>query len=312
MDIAWLEVFRAIARTGSFTAAAADLGYTQSAVSRQVAALESEMDSVLFHRLARGVRLTESGRFLLSHAEAVLGRLDEAKKDIKDLVRLSAGRLRIGSFATVGVTLVPRAIAEFRSAHPDVLVTHLDGFTRDLARQVAHDDLDLAVINGYPSQLAALPPLTVRKLCDEPMYVALPAGHHFARRRRLRLVELSDENWIAGNPTPEETLIGAALRQGFSPRITYVVREWTAKQGFVAAGLGVTLVPALARASVRDDVALVAVDAGSTPLRGIYAATAAEVEPSPAVARFMSVLCEQTAALAKKLNIQIPKEDHLP
>ncbi|ADD43593.1 LysR family transcriptional regulator [Stackebrandtia nassauensis] len=306
METAWLEVFRAIARTGSFTAAAKDLGYTQSAISRHVAALESEMDAVLFHRLARGVRLTEPGRFLLGHAEAVLARLNEAKKDIGDVRRLAAGRVRVGSFATVGVTLVPQAIARFTAAHPDVTVTHLDDLTRQLAPRVARDELDVAVLNGYPPQIAALPPLSLRKLCDEPMSVALPAGHRLADRRRVRLTELADENWIAGNPTPEDTLISAALRQGFAPRIAYVAREWTAKQGFVAAGLGVTLIPALAAASIRPDIALVPVDSATTPVRGIYAATAPEIEPAPAVRAFVDVLCAQAERLVKELNIQIP------
>lgn len=305
METAWLEVFRAIAHAGSFTAAAKDLGYTQSAISRHIAALESEMDAVLFHRLARGVRLTEPGRFLLGHAEAVLIRIDEAKKDIGELGRLAAGRVRVGSFATAGVTLVPQAIARFSVSHPDVTITHIDDLTRQLASLVARDDVDVAVLNGYPPQIVALPDLTLRKLCDEPMFVALPPGHRLTDRREVELSELADENWIAGKPTPEDTLISAALRQGFAPRIAYVVREWTAKQGFVAAGLGVTLIPALAAASVRPDLALVPVDAASTPVRGIYAATAAQTAPAPAVQAFVDVLSEQVERLVEELNVHL-------
>lgn len=309
METAWLEVFRAIARTGSFTAAAADLGYTQSAVSRQVAALETELGAVLFHRQARGVRLTEPGRFLLGHAEAVLGRLAEARQDIRDVRRLAAGRVRIGSFATVGVTLVPQAIAAFGHRYPDVALTHVDGLSRELAARVATDELDLAVVNGYPEQIAALPPLRLRKLCDEPMLIALPRGHRLADRDHVALSDLADEPWIAGNPDPRKTLISAALGHGFSPRIAHVVKEWTAKQGFVAAGLGVTPIPALAAESVRADVVLVPMDPQTTPIRGVYAATAADVEPAPATSAFAEVLAERTGRLAAKLNIQIPGSD---
>ncbi|HZE40926.1 MAG TPA: LysR substrate-binding domain-containing protein [Stackebrandtia sp.] len=290
MDTAWLEVFRAVARRGSFTEAAKTLGYTQSAVSRQVAALESDMDTVLFDRLARGVRLTESGRFLLDHAEAVLDRLDGARHDVRAWKSLRAGRVRVGSFATAGVSLVPAAIARLRAAHPDVTVTHADGLARELAARLASSDLDVAVLNGYPDQIAALPAARLRHLCDEPMLVALPAGHRLARRTTVRLGELADEAWIAGSSSPEETLISAAARQGFRPRISYVVREWIAKQGFVAAGLGVTLVPALAVDSARPDIAVVPLHPKDTPLRGIYAATIADGTPSPAAARLVDVL----------------------
>lgn len=310
MDTTWLAVFRAIADTGSFTGAAHRLGYTQSAVSRQVAALESELGTVLFHRRARGVRLTEPGRFLLGHADAVLNRLAEAEQDIRDLRRLAAGRVRIGSFATVGVSLVPRSIGAFGRRYPDVAISHTDGLSRQLAARVAADELDVAVLNGYPEQIAALPPLRLRKLCDEPMYIALPRGHRLADREHLTLADLAAEPWIAGSADPHKTLISATARHGFTPRIAHVVREWTAKQGFVAAGLGVTPVPALAAASARADVVLVPMDPATTPMRGVYAATAAEIEPSEATRAFVEVLAEQTRALAVELNIRIPESDH--
>src|SRR4029453_6666541 len=99
MEIIWLRVFREVARQGSFTAAADALRYTQSAVSRQIAALESDTGATLFDRVPRGVRLTDEGRCLLEHADAVLGRLDSARRDLAALRDLDGGRLRIGAFA---------------------------------------------------------------------------------------------------------------------------------------------------------------------------------------------------------------------
>ncbi|MGH8795275.1 MAG: LysR family transcriptional regulator [Stackebrandtia sp.] len=290
MDTAWLEVFRQIARCGSFTAAARAAGYTQSAISRQISALESEVGAQLFDRQARGVQLTEAGRFLLAHAEAVLDRLDAAKRDLTALSRLEAGRLRVGSFATAGVALLPQAIAEFRAAHPGVAISHADGLSARLVEAVAADDLDVAVVTGYPDQIDDFENVRLHALLDEPMLVALPGGHRLAGRESVRLSELENESWIAGSAAVEETLIRAALRREFRPDVAYVVRDWIAKQGFVAAGLGVTLVPALAVDSVRADVALARLDEPDVPTRGIRAALPDDRAGAPAAAAFVSQL----------------------
>lgn len=113
-----LRVFVEVARLGSFTAAAQTMGYTQSAISRQISALENEAGTALFDRLPRGVRPTEPGRRLLGHAEAVLERLDAARRELTDLRDLATGRLRVGTFATAAAALVPKAIAAFRTTYP--------------------------------------------------------------------------------------------------------------------------------------------------------------------------------------------------
>src|SRR5256885_7056570 len=123
LDIVWLEVFREVARRGSFTAAALALSYTQSAVSRQIAALELDTGTTLFDRVPRGVRLTDEGRCLLDHAEVVLGRLDTARRDLAALRDLDTGRLRVGAFATADAALVPRALAAFHSQYPSVMLS---------------------------------------------------------------------------------------------------------------------------------------------------------------------------------------------
>ncbi len=100
----------------------------------------------------------------------------------------------------------------------------------------------------------------------------------------------ADADWIAGSARPEGTLLDAAVRQGFQPRVAHVVAEWTAKQGYVAAGLGVTLVPALAAASVRPDVALLPVHAEDAPPRAVYAATVRGRSRTAAVRAFVTAL----------------------
>ncbi|WP_419998424.1 LysR family transcriptional regulator [Streptomyces boninensis] len=299
MDTAWLEVFRSVARHGSFTAAGAELGYTQSAVSRQVSALEAEFGAALFDRLPRGVRLTDAGRTALAHAGAALERLDAARRDLAAQRGLAAGRLRLGAFATAGAALVPRAIAGFRTDHPDVDITHTEGYSRDHVTALQAGDLDLAVVSGYADRLAAFAPVDLTHLLDEPVLVALPADHRLARRRTLRLAELADEPWIAGSTDASETLISACLREGFQPRIDIVAREWIAKFGFVAAGFGITLVPALAAGALPPGLALVALRAQDAPVRSVYAAAPRGTARPPAVSGFLPYLRRAARRLAR-------------
>jgi len=287
VETGWLEVFRAVADTGSFTAAAGQLGYTQSAVSRQIAALETDLGAVLFDRLPRGARLTEAGRRLIDHTGPVLDRLDTARRELSDLRDLSAGQLRLGAFPTADADLVPRALAEFRARHPEIEVFHRDGLTAELVAALRSGDLDLAVINGYPDRIATLDGIELVHLWDEPILVALPPGHRMANRRTVRLAELAGEDWIAASTDPRETLISAFLRQDFRPTIAYTIADWTAKLGFVAAGLGITLLPALGATGVRPDLRLVSLHRDDAPVRGVYAGTVGSTDSATAFVPYL-------------------------
>src|SRR5829696_7183261 len=120
LDVRRLKVLREVAARGSFSAAAETLSFTQSAVSQQVAALERESGTKLVERGARGVRLTEAGRALVEHADAILARLEDAEEELAAIAGLRGGRLRIASFQSAGATLVPRALAQFHKRFPDV------------------------------------------------------------------------------------------------------------------------------------------------------------------------------------------------
>ena len=289
MDTALLEVFLEVARRESFTAAAGALGYTQSAISRQIATLETAVGAPLFDRLPRGVRLTAEGRALQPHAAAVVGRLRAAVGDIRAVGTLGGGRLRLGAIPTADMALMPQAIAAFRTAHPAVAVTLAEGLTKDLVVAVRVGDLDLAVI-GTAGAEPVFDGVRLHRLMADPLAVALPHGHPLADREMLRLADLEDESWIAGQPRPEDTLIAGVQGGEFRPRIDYVVLEWAAKQGFVAAGLGVTLIPSLAAASVRPDVVVVALDPTEVAPRSVFAATPEGVADSAAVAAFLELL----------------------
>ncbi|CAL9440463.1 HTH-type transcriptional regulator GltC [Streptomyces sp. enrichment culture] len=295
----WLRVFLEVARHGSFTVAARALGWTQSAVSRQIAALEAELGGgPLFDRLPRGVRLTEAGRSLVPHAEAVVAALLEARRELEALREAAAGRLRFGAFATADAALVPHALALFRARRPRVRVTREEGFTPALLDRLAGGLLDLAVVST--TGRAPLDSYELHHLLDEPLYVAVAADHALAGQDGpVPLGRFADADWICGSARPEGTLLEVALRQGFRPRVAHVVGEWTAKQGYVAAGLGVTLVPALAAGSVRPDVRLLRVLDTGGPARAVYAASVRGRHPTPAAAAFLAALREAAARIPR-------------
>lgn len=291
MDVHQLRTFCGIAEWGSITAAAEELGYTQSAVSRQISALESSVGARLFDRRARGMHLTEHGRCLLPHARSVLDGLGAAQRALSELDKLEHGRLRVGAFATANAALIPNALAAFRHDHPGVSLSLVEGSTHRQLRWLDADAVDVAVVSAFPDQSLPDADVELVHLLDDPMLIALPRTHPLARRRRLRLSELAEEHWVSSDPSIDDHQLGPArLRPPFAPVVDFVVHEWTAKLGFVAAGLGITLVPSLAARAARADVALVALHPEERSYRRIYAAVGRTRSKAPATGAFLAVL----------------------
>ncbi|MGW7380113.1 LysR substrate-binding domain-containing protein [Streptomyces sp. NPDC054794] len=166
--------------------------------------------------------------------------------------------------------------------------------------RLADGHLDLAVVST--AVRAPLEAYELHHLLDESLYVAVSAGHPLTGEDGpVRLGRLADADWISESSRPEGTLLDAALRQGFRPRVTHVVAEWTAKQGYVAAGLGVALVPALAAESVRPDVTLLPVLDEDAPARAVYAATPRGRSPASATAAFLAGLREAAARIPRPM-----------
>ncbi|WP_433057546.1 LysR family transcriptional regulator [Dactylosporangium sp. CS-033363] len=291
MQTEMLEVFREVARQRSITGAAATLRYTQSAVSRQMAALEAEFGARLFDRLPRGVALTAEGRCLLEHASAVLDRLSSARRDVRAVRDALIGRLRVGAFATADAAVVPRALARFRASHPGVEISLVEGLTSRLLGALLVGDADVVLVNASADRPFADERFRLHHLVDEPLLLAVAAGHPLARPGRVvRLAGVADEAWIAGSARAEDTLLAASARRGFTPRIEFVVQEWTAKFGFVAAGLGVTLVPGLAARTAPAGVVLLPLDPEEVPHRTVMAATLAGRTVPAVVEAFLATL----------------------
>ncbi len=310
MDTGQLVAFREVAGRGSFTAAGEALQFTQSAISRQIAGLEGEMGALLFDRLPRrGVRLTDAGRSLLPHAEAVLERLGAAQHELDALGRLDAGHLRVGAFPTANAELVPRALAAFRAQHPNVSPSLIEGTSPRQLERLRAGELHLAVVSSDARLPLDGEGVELAHLIDEPMLVALPRSHRLASRRALRLAELTGESWIVGDRSVFDPLLTLAPELAERGRIEFVAREWTAKQGLVAAGFGVTLVPALAVSTVRGEVALVALHGDDAPARAVHVATPKGAAAPPAAGAFIPLLRRVVTELAgemRKRGLRLP------
>ncbi|MFD9424365.1 MULTISPECIES: LysR family transcriptional regulator [unclassified Streptomyces] len=252
-----LRLFVTVAESGSFTEAAVRLSYTQSAVSRRIAALEQRAGGALFDRLPRGVRLNPAGRTLHRHALEVLDRLARAERELAVLQAGLGGLLHVGAFATANISLMPGALRALRDARPEVEVVAAEGPTDTLMRRLSDGALDLAVVSDYPSGLPQADGVTTTVLCEDELCVALPRGHRLAGAGRIDLRELRDEAWLQSAYGDRPTMLAdACVRAGFSPRKIIRIAEWTGKFGYVAAGLGVALVPSLAARAVPGTLAV--------------------------------------------------------
>jgi DNA-binding transcriptional LysR family regulator len=180
LTIAGMRVVREVAAHGSFTGAADALGYTQSAISRQVAAMELAAGSPLFERHARGVRPTAAGVILLRHAATVLQGVEAAQLELTGMDQRLAGRLAVGVFPAALGVVVPRALAALRAGHPAIDIRLREGTTPAHLRRLRAGALDIAVIGAGPDLAYELEGLTVDELLTGDLLLAVGAGHHFA------------------------------------------------------------------------------------------------------------------------------------
>ena len=195
LDVRKLAALREIATRGSFSAAARELNYSQSAISQQVAQLEREVGALLIERRGRRIRLTPAGQALADRAGPILRDLREAEAELEAITGLSRGPLRLAVFASAAATVVPPAIARFRAGHPGVAITMTIADSGAAVSQVAKGEADIAIINK-PDTFTAGRAVVVCRLLEDPMRVALPLGHRLAERQSLRLSDLSAEPWI--------------------------------------------------------------------------------------------------------------------
>jgi molybdate transport repressor ModE-like protein len=293
LDVRRLRVLAEVARRGSLSAAAEALDYTPSAVSQQVAALEREVGATLLERGARGVTLTEPGAVLVRHTERLMSGLEAAEAEVQALADVRSGLLRLGWFTTAGATLMPRAIAAFRSRYPDVRLTLFEADPDECEARLRSGELDMALIYEFTLEAPVAPDLPQTELLLDRLRVALPLSHPLASRRRVRLRELEGTPWIQGVRAGSTLAIlpQACRAAGFEPEIAFRTEDHGAVEGLVAAGVGAGLVPELMLASARPDVALCEVSEPALE-RWVRAALPPGRYRSPAAEAMIEVLRE--------------------
>ncbi|GAA3842092.1 LysR family transcriptional regulator [Saccharothrix violaceirubra] len=291
LDVRRLQVLRAVVTTGSITAAATNLGYTPSAISQQVAALEKQAGLALLDRVGRGVRPTVAGRLLTEHAGRITERIVEAEAALADLRAGRTGRLRVRYFATAGAALVPPAVAAFRTGHPDVQLDLKLTEPDDPMVEVEAGRADIAVVIPVPG-VAAPRGVHLEHMLDDPYVAVLPRGHALARKRVVDLADLADEPWVDAVVPPgpcRDIVLDACAGAGFSPNIVVEADDHPTAQGFVAAGLGVTIAPRLSLDVVHHGVVVRRLR-HPEPMRTICVAVRDEAVGSPAVTSLIEAL----------------------
>lgn len=292
MELRHLRYFLAVAEELHFGRAAARLGIAQPPLSQQIRQLEEELGTALLVR-ARPLALTEPGRVLLAEARGILQRVARVKPAVERAARGETGSLAVGVVASATYGVFPRMFRRFRTRHPEVALTLAVMSSGEQAAALRAGQIQLGI---------ARPPfgdetLRVETLLEEPVVVALPGGHPLAARSALRLRALADEPFVLfprdRHPGWSDFVQGLCREAGFQPRIAQEATELAAAMALVAAGEGVTLVPASVQDLRRTGVAYRALTPSpQTPLVALYRP---EPEVLPVIPRFLSVAREVLA-----------------
>ncbi|MBO1416724.1 LysR family transcriptional regulator [Streptomyces sp. FH025] len=285
-----MQVLCAVVDHGSVSGAATALGYTPSAVSQQVATLERETGTALLERIGRGVRPTAAGLLLAGHAAAIDRQIAEAGAALADLRAGRSGSLTVRYFATAGAALVAPAVAAFRREYPGVRLDLGVTDPEDPLTEVRDGRADLAVLvrpEGAPGATG----LRLVHLRDDPYRAVLPRGHRLAARRVLDLAELAEEPWVGAEPPGpcREIVRGACDAAGFRPATAVDSSDYPTAQGFVAAGLGVALVPELGLAQRHPGVSVRRLR-GPAPVRALHAAVRESAWGQPVLGALVAAL----------------------
>jgi len=290
LDVRRMQVLRAVVTSGSVTAAATHLGYTPSAVSQQIAVLERQAGVPLLERVGRGVQPTPAGLLLTEYAARIGREVAEAETALADLRAGRTGSLTVRYFPTAGADLVAPAVARLRREHPGVRIDLGLVDPGDPLPEVEKGRADLAIVVRPRGQ--GREGLRLVHLRDDPYRAVLPKGHRLAAKRVLDLTDLAGEPWV-GSESPDgsclELILRACAAAGFSPAVVVQSEDYATAQGFVAAGLGVSLLPLAALAHHHPGVVVRKVR-GPEPVRAVHAAVRETSLRQPALRGLLDAL----------------------
>ncbi len=243
-----LRTLLAVLEAGSHSAAAKELGYTTSAVSQQIAALEKALGVALFERGARNLWPTPAGVAMAGHARTLLTQLAHAEDEMSSYAHGDRGRLKVGASGTVAAQLLPKAMARILDRRPEAELRVEDIQSAELPDAVLSGEVDLGIVYEYPLLPAKRhSDLKYRLVLDEEL-VVLRGGPNTERDERVRLEVLAEAVWAtnASGSDSEQVLQLLCAEVGFSPRIRFNSNDFDVIRGIVSEQLAVALVPALA------------------------------------------------------------------
>jgi LysR family hydrogen peroxide-inducible transcriptional activator len=244
MEVHQLRYFAALARTGNFSRAAEQCRVSQPSLSQQIQKLEEEVGERLFDRRGRATRLTAHGETLRHHAIKILDELEAAKRAIAEGQSLVHGTLALGVLPTIAPYFLPPILADFAGRYPGVHLLIQEDTTARLLELVLSYELDCAIVS-LPIQDGRL---EIERIFTEELLLALPPGHRLARRRRLTPADFETERLIVmkeGHCLGDQVL-GFCERREIRPAIAFRSAQLETIQALVRAGLGLSLVPAMA------------------------------------------------------------------
>jgi len=290
-----LNVLRVVAARGTVTAAAETLSYSPSAVSHQLRSLADDLGVPLLEREGRGIRLTAAAQVLLNHADDLFARWEEIRSELAATDPAQVTSFRLCGFSTAASALMPYVAAEVRVHHPRCRVRIIEADPEECFDLLLAQHADLAVVVAT----AAIPPsgdprFDQEPLLDDPLDLLVPADHPLATRSSALLSEAADEPWImdrAGRPL-HGLVVSACAAAGFTPSVAHESTEWDTGAALVGAGLGVALIPRLARIPTGDRIVRVPLRGDPTPARRILTAVPSGGRDHPAVTTALTALEE--------------------
>jgi DNA-binding transcriptional LysR family regulator len=287
VDVARLRLLRAVVETGSIRATAAALGYTPSAVSQQLAALQRQTGLRLLERAGRGIEPTVAGRTLAAEAEPLFEALSRVDRVVDDLRAGRVGSLSIGYFASAGAAWLPAVVAGLHAEFPDLRLelrmTEYEG------TDGSDPDIDIFVEGAGGHRSADY---DVRRLADDPYVVVVRADHPLASRAEVPLAELAGERWVDNDVTDgacRRVLLAACAEAGFAPEFAVETHDYRTAITFVATGIGITVVPRLGVTELAPELTAVPV-VSPTPVRQLSVAVKASIARHPAARRAVELL----------------------
>ncbi|HEX3721012.1 MAG TPA: LysR family transcriptional regulator [Verrucomicrobiae bacterium] len=288
MEMHQLRYVAAVARTGNFSRAAEECHVSQPSLSQQIQKLEHELDGRLFDRMKRHAKLTPRGEAFLRRAIRVLEEVDDARREAKEATDLLRGTVVIGVLPTIAPYLLPEAMTEFTQKYPGVEIEVQEDTTAHLLKFLLACEIDFALAS-QPIQNGSL---EVRELFAEELLLALPSGHPLTRKRKVVSSDLGTERLIImkeGHCLGDQVL-NFCDRREVRPNITFRSAQLETIQALVCAGMGLSLIPAMAAKSGRGVLPEYREFSSPRPTRKIVAVWPKQREPGRAAKEFLKMI----------------------